>query len=109
MTTEIKQINVDELIPWDKNPRIHDIEKLVASIERFGFRSPLIVNKRDGKYILEAGHGRLTAAKAAGLTSVPCVVVEDDDKTAAAYAIADNRIQEFSKWEDAGLADCQNR
>jgi len=93
------------LKPWGRNPRRHDIEQLIKSIERFGFRSPLVVNKKNSDYIVEAGHGRLTAAKAVGLKELPCVVVEDDDTTAEAYAIADNRLQELTEWDTAGLVE----
>jgi DNA modification methylase len=102
---DIREIAIDELKPWGKNPRKHDIEKLVKSIERFGFRAPLVVNKRNDEYVVEAGHGRLIAAKAAGLKKLPCVVVEDDDMTAEAYAVADNRLQELASWDENALAD----
>jgi len=102
---EIREININELKPWGKNPRKHDIEKLVKSIERFGFRAPLVVNKRNGDYMVEAGHGRLVAARVLGLSKLPCVIVEDDELTAEAYAIADNRLQEFAEWDMPALAE----
>ena len=102
---EVKEIPIEELTPWGKNPRRHDVQKLVKSIEAFGFRSPLVVNRRNGGYVVEAGHGRLKAAKAIGLKKLPCVVVEDDDTTAEAFAIADNRLQEFSEWDEHALAE----
>jgi DNA modification methylase len=105
MQTEFKIIPIKDLKPWGKNPRKHDIEKLVKSIETFGFRAPLVVNRCDNQYFVEAGHGRLMAARAVGLQSLPCVIVEDNEQTAAAYAIADNRLQEFSCWDEEKLAN----
>ena len=102
---EIKEIPVSELKPWPKNPRKHDVDRLVKSIEAFGFRSPLVVNKVNGQYQVEAGHGRLLAAKKLGLKSLPCVVVEDDEVTAEAYAVADNRLQDLTEWDMPALKD----
>ena len=101
----IQELAVADLQAWDKNPRRHDIDRIVKSIETFGFRSPLVVNHKDGEYIVEAGHGRLEAAKRLGIIKLPCLVVEDDEQTAAAFAIADNRIQEFSEWDAAQLVE----
>jgi DNA modification methylase len=95
---EIKELRIDQLKPWGKNPRKHDVDALVKSIEHFGFRSPLVVNHSNGDYVVEAGHGRLKAAQKVGLKSLLCIIVEDDEATAAAYALADNKLQERTEW-----------
>ena len=109
MTTKkpatIVNIPVKELIPWAENPRKHDVDRLVKSIEAFGFRAPLVVNETPRGYMVEAGHGRLEAAIRLGIETVPCAVFEDDEKTAMAYAIADNRQQELAEWRLPGLKD----
>jgi len=109
MTTKkpatIVNIPVKELIPWAENPRKHDVDRLVKSIEAFGFRAPLVVNKTAEGYIVEAGHGRLEAAIRLGMKELPCVVVQDDEKTAKAFAIADNRQVELSSWMMPELKD----
>jgi ParB-like chromosome segregation protein Spo0J len=87
---EIKEIAVSVLKSWSKNLRLHDIDKIVKSIERFGFRAPLVVNYKDGEFIVEAGHGRLEAAIKIGLDRLPCLVGEDDEATAQAYLVAGN-------------------
>jgi ParB-like chromosome segregation protein Spo0J len=102
---EIKELLIKDLKPWGKNPRKHDVEALTKSIENFGFRSPLVVNRTSDGYQVEAGHGRLQAAKKAGLKSVPCLIVEDDEVTAAAYALADNKLQEKAEWLIPELKD----
>ena len=89
---------VAELKPWERNPRKHDVDRLMLSIQEFGFRAPLVVNKTAQGYIVEAGHGRLKAAIRLGMKELPCVVVEDDEKVAMAYAIADNRQQELTEY-----------
>ena len=51
-----------DLVPWKDNPRIneHAIDKVAASIERFGFGTPIVARKSDGRII--AGHTRREAA-----------------------------------------------
>ena len=57
---------------------------LVDSVKRFGVLEPLLVQKREGRYKLLAGHRRFVAARAAGLREVPCLVHRVDDLEAAA-------------------------
>ncbi len=47
MNVKIKQLPVKSLKPWGRNPRRHDVDRIVKSIERFGFRAPLVVNRRN--------------------------------------------------------------
>lgn len=59
---------LDDLVPADSNPRIHDVDELARSIARFGVIDLVVEDGRTGKLI--AGHGRtetLAAAEAAGL------------------------------------------
>ena len=98
---EIRYMNPKDLIPWERNPRKHNMPQLRASIERFGFRNVIIVNERTNT--IEAGHGRAQAAVELGITSVPVLFVDDDDSTAAAYAIADNRQTEIGGWDELAL------
>lgn len=61
---------IDALVPYDRNARTHSeeqIEQLAESIRAFGFTNPLLIDE-DRNVI--AGHGRLEAAKAAGLVDV---------------------------------------
>jgi len=74
---------------------------LRQSIERFGFRNVIVVNSRTNT--IEAGHGRAQAAIDLGIETVPVLFVDDDDSTAAAYAIADNRQTEISGWNEDAL------
>jgi hypothetical protein len=98
---EIRNIDPHDLIPWERNPRKHNMPALRASIERFGFRNVIVVNGRTNT--IEAGHGRAQAAIDLGIQEVPVLFVDDDDATAAAYAIADNRQTEISGWDDEAL------
>lgn len=97
--TQLEQIPIGDLLPYEKNPRVHSpaqIQQLCDSIQNFGFTSPIHV---DEKNVVLAGHGRLEAATKLGLTTVP--VVRVTGLTAAqkrAYVIADNKIGLNSGW-----------
>jgi DNA modification methylase len=82
------------------NPRTHSaeqVDQLKRSIERFGFTNPVLIDVNDG---VIAGHGRLMAAKALGLTSVPTICLAHlSEAEARAYVIADNQLALNAGWD----------
>ncbi len=67
------------------------LEELSESIKRHGVIQPLVVSDLgDGRYELVAGERRLRASKLAGLTSVPIVVREFEEKDRLAVALIEN-------------------
>jgi ParB-like chromosome segregation protein Spo0J len=90
---EIAAIKTALLKPYARNSRTHSdeqIAKIARSIERFGFRNPIIAGE-DG--VIIAGHGRLLAAQLLGLEEVPVITargMSDDERRA--FVIADNQI-----------------
>jgi ParB/RepB/Spo0J family partition protein len=62
----------------------------VESIKRHGVLQPILVQTRGGRYRLIAGRKRLTAAIAAGLREVPCLVQRVDEEQAGLLAEATN-------------------
>jgi site-specific DNA-methyltransferase (adenine-specific) len=88
-----------------ENPRHNDpaVEPVMRSIARFGFRVPLVVNRRTG--LIEAGNTRWKAAHRMGLPEVPVIFADDDEVTALAFALADNRTAEIATWDEPALAD----
>lgn len=99
---DLPTIRIDELIPYENNAKIHgpdQIEQLRRSLRQFGFVSPVLIDK---EHNLIAGHGRVEAARAEGMTEVPYVTVSDlTEAQRRAYIIADNRLTEAGVW-DAG-------
>ena len=59
-------MNIDNVFPYEKNPRINDdaVEFVKNSIKEFGWKQPIVV---DDKKIIIAGHTRLKAAKELGI------------------------------------------
>ncbi|HEX6985018.1 MAG TPA: ParB/RepB/Spo0J family partition protein, partial [Planctomycetaceae bacterium] len=66
------------------------IAELAESIRRHGVLQPLLVRPHNGSYQLIAGERRLIASKRAGLETVPCRVLELEDKQVCAVAIEEN-------------------
>ena len=73
-----------------------------ASFIQFGQRKPVVV-RREGM-VVEAGNGTLAALRAAGWTHLACVVCDDSEDTAKAYAIADNLTAQRASWNMEQLA-----
>lgn len=100
-TTEMKMIPTDKLVPYVNNARTHSadqVKKLQSSLREFGFINPIII---DRDFSVIAGHGRLLAAKAEGITEVPCVFVDHlTDAQKKAYILADNRMAMDAGWDE---------
>jgi hypothetical protein len=92
--------NVKDLIPYINNPRNNDdsVSLVASSIKNFGFKVPIVI---DSKNEIVAGHTRLLAAKKLNMDKVPCIIADDlDDNQVKAFRLADNKVAEFSKWDD---------
>ena len=104
-TSRFEHVSIDRLIPYARNARTHSKEQILqlrSSLREFGFVNPVIVD-RDLNII--AGHGRVAAAKAEGLTEVPCVFAEYlTDSQKRAYILADNRLALSAGWDEELLA-----
>ena len=78
----IVYLAVDAIAPSAVQPRQNfspaQLEELSRSIAEYGVLSPLTVRPRQGGYELVAGERRLRAARMAGLSEVPCIVMELD-------------------------------
>ena len=80
--TELTYLSVDKLHPHPDNPRkdLGDLTELTDSIKANGvFQNLTVVPEGDG-YTIIIGHRRCAAAKAAGLTEVPCIVTEMSER-----------------------------
>lgn len=66
------------------------LEQLAESIKQYGLLNPLTVRRTECGYELIAGERRLRAAKIAGLTEVPCIVLTADAMASSAIALVEN-------------------
>lgn len=99
---------IDDLIPlatpieslkhWEKNPRKGNIEAVSRSLARFGQRKPIVASRKTGEVI--AGNHTLAAARHLGWKQIAVVWVDDDEQTAVAFALADNRTQDLGSYDE---------
>jgi DNA modification methylase len=95
-------VPIKKLKPLPGNPRRGDVEAVRRSYERFGQRKP-IVAQRDGTVI--AGNHQLKAAQLLGWSEMAVVWVDDDEQTAKAFALADNRTADLGHYDNEALAE----
>lgn len=90
----VQNIKVIEIEPNKEQPRKHfdseSLEDLAKSIKRYGVIQPIIVNKKDNYYMIVAGERRWRASKIAGLTEIPCIVRENDERKNREIALIEN-------------------
>ena len=90
----ILYIPIRQIRPNPSQPRkIFDPEglrELAASIEQYGILQPLTVRRHLGEYELVAGERRLRAAKMAGCTEVPCILLTVDEEQSGMVALVEN-------------------
>ncbi len=98
---EIITMQVEDLKPYERNARRHDIEDvgvIAKSIEKYGFNDPIGI--WGNKNIVVEGHGRLLAAKKLGLNEVPVIRLDHlTDQQRREYAIMHNKTAELSAWD----------
>lgn len=101
----IVQKRLDEIKPYEKNPRKNDeaVKYVAESIKRFGFKVPIVIDKNG---IIVAGHTRYKAAKKLKLADVPCIIADDlSDDEIKAFRLADNKVAEKAEWDLDLLAE----
>lgn len=95
----IIKIPITKLKKYERNNKLHpqeQVDKIKRSIEAFGFRNPVLVDK---ELNIIAGHGRLAAAKQLNMSQVPCIIIDNLTKEqTAAFRIMDNRST-VSEWD----------
>lgn len=90
----VRMIRLSEVEPNPDQPRkIFDTEPLEAlaeSISQHGVIQPVVVRPKDGMYMIVTGERRWRAARMAGLSEIPVIIIEADDKKAAELALVEN-------------------
>ncbi len=92
---EVVQLYLDDIIPNRFQPReIFDeraLKELAVSIREHGVIQPIIVRSvANGKYEIIAGERRYKASALAGLTKIPAIIRNLDDKESSKVALLEN-------------------
>ena len=90
---QIELINIDEIIPYENNAKLHpkeQIEQIKKSILEFGNNDPIAIDKDN---VIIEGHGRLLALKELGYKEVEVIklghLTEEQRK---AYTLIHNKL-----------------
>ena len=94
----LKNLKITEVEPNRDQPRKRfdqdALEELSESIKEYGLIQPIVVTKRDGYYSIIAGERRWRASKLAGLTEIPAIIREDDEKINSEISLIENMQRE---------------
>lgn len=101
---EIKEVSIDLIKPYWKNPRSNEktIKYLKESIKKYGFNVPLVLDKN---YVIITGHARYKALRELGYSKVPVIISNLSENEAKEYRLADNKIQEYTTWDEDMLRE----
>lgn len=91
---EVVYLYLDDIIPNRFQPReIFDekaLKELAVSIKEHGVIQPIIVRSVNGKYEIIAGERRYKASALAGMTKIPAIIRNLDDKESSKVALLEN-------------------
>ncbi len=92
---KISQLKISLVDPKSDQPRKYfdkeALEELSSSIAENGLLQPILVREYgEGRYQIIAGERRFRASKLAGLTEIPAIVLDKDDRKAAEIALIEN-------------------
>lgn len=103
---QVLELPISSICPNPHQPRrqfdSRALEELSHSIAQVGILQPLSVRRTDSGWELIAGERRLRAAKLAGLSNVPCLLVEANEESSALLALIENlQRADLDVWEEA--------
>lgn len=94
----LKTLKITEVEPNRNQPRKRfeqeALEELAQSIKEYGLIQPIVVTKKDDYYSIIAGERRWRASKLAGLTEIPAIIREDDEKINSEISLIENMQRE---------------
>ena len=101
----------ESILPNPNQPRqrfdYDELEGLAQSIRQNGILQPITIRPAaDGKFELIAGERRLRAARLVGVTKIPAIVVDIDQKKSAVFSLLENlQRQDLDFFEEAEAID----
>ena len=101
----VEQWPIEAVRPYPNNHRNNKkaVAAVAASIKEFGFKVPIVV---DTAGVIITGHTRREAAISLGMKTVPVIVADDlTEAQIRAFRLADNKVSEFSEWDEDALAE----
>lgn len=101
-----RMIPIDKLAPNPNQPRVEigDLAELIASIRQVGVLEPLLVRPSDvgGRFMIISGERRYRASVEVGLTELPCIEMDVDDRAVAEISLIENlQRKDLTPFEEA--------
>lgn len=102
-------VPIENLTPMAGNPRKGDVEAVKRSYEKFGQRKPLVARRlgiSDNGFAtgtVTAGNHQLEAARALKWKEIAVVFIDEDENTAKAFSLADNRTHDLGTYDEGEL------
>ena len=95
LENQISHLRISLVDPKSDQPRKNfdreSLEELADSISQNGLLQPILVREYgDGRYQIIAGERRFRASKIAGLSEIPAIILDKDDRKAAEIALIEN-------------------
>ena len=94
----LKNLKITEVEPNREQPRKNfdqeALEELAESIKEYGLIQPIVVSKKEGYYSIIAGERRWRASKIAGLSEIPAIIRDDDEKVNSEISLIENMQRE---------------
>ena len=94
----VKNLKIIDIEPNKEQARKmfdeESLEELSESIKNYGVIQPIIVTKKENYYEIIAGERRWRASKKAGLTEIPAIIREDDERKNNEIALIENMQRE---------------
>ena len=92
--SQLKELKISDISPDPEQPRRHfnkeKLEELANSIKIHGVLQPIVVVRKNSKFLIVAGERRYRASKLAGLERVPAVVRELSDQNRLELSLIEN-------------------
>lgn len=91
-------LKLTDIKPYPNNPRDNRnaIEPVKESIRRFGYVTPIVVDKN---HVIIAGHTRFLALQQLGHTEAPVIISDMSPAKAKEFRLVDNKSSEVAQWD----------
>lgn len=105
---QLERVPIDSLVPYHRNPRRGNVEKITESLKERGQYRPIVVNRGTKTGMANeilAGNHTWQAAKSLQWDSIQVTWVDVDADDAAHIVLADNRLADLGDYDTAALAE----
>jgi len=92
------KVNIDQLKPFDKNPKKHNDELIEKSIKELGFIDDIVIDENNK---ILAGHGRVKALRKLGYKEIDAIKITGlTEEQKKKYLILSNKSVELGGWNN---------